>query len=221
MPVDTPETVLLLHMEGADASTTFTDESGKTVTANGNAQIDTAQSKFGGSAMLCDGTEDWITAPDSADFYFNGNFTVDFWIRCNSTVTTRWCGQWTDGNNGWRLYNVDATDMRFDIYSSGSLIVNITAAHGMSVDTWYHIALVKNGTTYTIYKNGTSIGSTTDADVMANYTGTFGIGYDGNSSTSPLNGWIDEFRVSKGIARWTANFTPPSAPYGPPSNFFF
>lgn len=213
MAVDDTYTKALLHMDGADASTTFTDESGKTWTRAGDAQIDTAQSKFGGASGLFDGTGDWITTPDSADFYFDGDFTVDFWIRCNSTVVTRWCGQWTDANNGWRLWNVDGTNMRFDIFSGGNAVVQIICAHGMSVDTWYHLALVKNGTDYRIYKNGTSIGSVTDADVMANYTGTFGIGYEGLGSTSPMNGWLDEFRISKGIARWTANFTPPTAAY--------
>src|SRR3990167_7740340 len=79
---DPDDTSLMLHMDGADASTTFTDETGKTVTANGNAQIDTAQSKFGGAAALFDGAGDYLTVSGSADWDLGtGDFTIDFWFR--------------------------------------------------------------------------------------------------------------------------------------------
>ena len=72
MAVDDGYTVALLHMDGADTSTTFTDESGKTWTANGNAQIDTAQSVFGGASGLFDGTGDYLSASDHADWQLDG-----------------------------------------------------------------------------------------------------------------------------------------------------
>lgn len=93
MPVDDVYTVALLHMNGADASTTFTDESGKTWTANGNAQIDTAQSVFGGASGLFDGTGDFISSADSNDWQFDGGsnsneWTADFRIRFNGDPGT-------------------------------------------------------------------------------------------------------------------------------------
>lgn len=87
-------TKLLLHCDGTDGSTTFSDNgvTGHTVTANGNAQIDTAQSKFGNASGLFDGTGDYLTIPDHADWNFGtGNFTIDAWIRfacdrCKSNI---------------------------------------------------------------------------------------------------------------------------------------
>ena len=78
---------LLLHFDGADGSTTFTDSSltPKTFTANGDAQIDTADSKFSGASGLFDGTDDYITTPDSADFVLGSeDFTIDLWFNCNA-----------------------------------------------------------------------------------------------------------------------------------------
>jgi len=78
MAVDDSYTKLLLHMDGADGSTTFTDEAGHTVTANGNAQIDTAQNVFGGASGLFDGSSGYLTVPDSEDWNFGtGDFTFD------------------------------------------------------------------------------------------------------------------------------------------------
>ena len=76
-------TKLLLHCDGADGSTTFIDSAtGKTITASGNAQIDTAQYKFGGASGLFDGTNDFLYTPNHADFTFGtGDFTIDFWVR--------------------------------------------------------------------------------------------------------------------------------------------
>ena len=75
-------TVSLLHMDGADGSNTFTDEAGKLWTAAGDAQIHTAQSEFGGASASFDGIGDYLTTPDSDNFYLaNGNWTIDFWMQ--------------------------------------------------------------------------------------------------------------------------------------------
>ena len=214
MPVDDNYTVSLLHFNGADASTTFTDESGKAWTANGNAQIDTAQSVFGGASGLFDGTGDYITTPDSADFdVAGGNFTVDLWVRFNSLAATATVfSHRTDGNNVHRLTVSTAGKLQYEVYSAGVAIVSVLGTNGdVTTATWYHIALVRNGTSWVIYKNGVSAATATDADSVPNYTGTFQIGAENGATT--LNGWMDEFRFSKGIARWTTGFTPPSIEY--------
>ena len=107
MSLDDSYTVALLHFNGADASTTFIDESGKTWTASGNAQIDTAQSKFGGASGLFDGTGDSITTPDHADFDVgSGDFTVDFWMRQNTAWTGGVLGQYSGSDfSPFMIYN--------------------------------------------------------------------------------------------------------------------
>jgi hypothetical protein len=84
-------TQLLLHANGANNSTTFLDSSStkKTVTAFGNAKISTAQSKFGGSSASFDGTNSYLSLPDSSDFNLNTeDFTFDYWMKSSSSSTS-------------------------------------------------------------------------------------------------------------------------------------
>jgi hypothetical protein len=215
-------TVYLLHMDGSDTSTTFTDSSGtsKTATAAGNAQIDTAQSVFGGASGLFDGNGDYLTTPDSDDFYFGtGDFTIDFRTRIatrpSNGTAQYFCSQVQDANNWWgvSIYNNAGT---YQIGTSATVgsSVKVTAYKNVTfnANTWYHIAVVRSGTSFMIFQDGTQAGTTTtDADAYPQLTGTFDIARW--SGGSYINGWIDEFRVSKGIARWTTNFTPPTEAY--------
>jgi len=222
MAVDDSYTESLLHMDGADASTTFTDESGKTVTANGNVQIDTAQSKFGGASGLFDGTGDYLSLSDSADWYFaTGDFTIDFWVRFNSLANNQaFYNQYVDGNNEARLFWVTTNLLVFQNYTGGVATIDVQKSWTPSTGTWYHVALVRSGNDFKFFIDGTQIGTTvTDSSEVTNFSAGIEIGRS-DAGASNLNGWLDEFRISKGIARWTANFTPPTSPYGLSSNFF-
>ncbi len=226
MAVDDSFTVSLLHFNGADASTTFTDESGKTWTANGNAQLDTAQFKFGTASLLLDGTGDYITTPDSADFDFGtGDFTIDLQARWNTLPTsgniqTIYChGQ--DANNYTRfgIYNNAGTyQVLFYIVTSGSAVLNLTKnfASAPSTGVWYHFALVRTGNDWKAFQGGSQCGTTlTQSTTYPNLTGLVGLGDDiATGAHFYFNGWMDEVRVSKGIARWTTTFTPPTSQYG-------
>ena len=217
--VDDSYSVALLHMNGADASTTFTDESGKTWTAYGGAQIDTAQSKFGGASGLFDGTGDYTKTANSADFDFGtGDFTIDFWMRRNGAVA--YAGIVTSGKIDYSAglafdLGTAGTTIRVLSSYSGSPAVNIAASSAIANLTWTHVALVRYGNTMTLYQGGTSVGSVNSTGWTCNSAGLgFSVGQNGIDSTDYLfNGWIDEVRVSKGIARWTANFTPPTSEY--------
>ena len=219
------QTVLMMHCDGTDASTTFIDSSvsAKTLTANGNAQIDTAQSVFGGASGLFDGTGDYVTAADSDDWLLDGGsdlntWTIDFRARYGNAAQNYGVAQHTtDSSNYWSLMK-GSTEISFYIRVLGTTIVNIDFALTDSNNTWYHFALVKNGILgYMCFKDGVQIGSTTtDVSLMGNFTGTLDVGRGWNNDGSSLkqyNGWLDELRISKGVARWTADFTPPSAAY--------
>lgn len=205
------QTVLLLHCDGTDASTTFTDSeiTPKTVTANGNAQIDTAQSKFGGASGLFDGTGDYLTLLDHADWDFGtADFTVDFWVRFNAISTNNWIFGRNAGNNFDIRYN---TSQGLELYIGGGSVQN--RSWSPSTGVWYHIAITRNGTNLYFFIDGVLQGAVGTNSSNVSYADPIYIGSDASGGNA-LNGWIDEFRISKGIARWTANFTPSSGPYG-------
>lgn len=232
MAVDDSYTKALLHMDGSDASTTFTDESGKTWTANGNAQIDTAQSKFGGASGLFDGTGDWIDTPDSADFTLgSGDFTIDMWLKRGADgVTQYFCGQnnssATEASTSFQIA-LHATNKLYSYWFWGSSAGNYETIIGTTTVNvalgWFHVAFVRSGNTLTQYINGVADGTANlTGKTINNSSNKFALGRIGEYTSNTYNGWIDEFRFSKGIARWTANFTPPTSAYAPAatSNFF-
>ncbi|WKZ38421.1 MAG: RHS repeat-associated core domain-containing protein [Anaerolineales bacterium] len=215
-------TSAMLHMNGALGSKTFIDETGKIWTAAGDAKIDTAQSKFSGASGLFDGTGDYIHTPDSDDWNFGpGDFTIDFWVRFNALPSPggyMMLFQQVDNTSNYHYIYVNNSGgnltWKVDFRDGGTSHISISAATTLSTNTWYHIAVVRNGGRIDIYQAGTAIGNDTSISTVGNLASTLRIGYDAFNSTAGVNGWIDEYRISKGIARWTSNFTPPELPYG-------
>jgi len=213
---------LLLHLNGSNNSTSFPDGSsgGKTMTAGDNAKISTAQYKFGGSSLLVDGTTDRIyTASASADFVMGtGDFTVECWVYKTGGETyprllffgsTGW-----NSNDSWGILagtNGNANRVILTSYKMGAsdLIMsstNLSAA-------WTHVAVTRESGVFKLWINGVQEGSN------SSYTGTatedastnhFAVGgsYTGSAGES-MAGYVDDVRVTKGVARYTANFTPP------------
>ena len=228
---DDSYTKVLLHFEGEDASTSIIDSnaggSARIWTANGNAQLDRAQRKFGRSSLLCDGTGDWVYTPDSADFALGtSDFTVDFWFNCNAAggANARLCGQTdasgTAAGSAFYLHRHSSNVIEAQI-SDGS---SFTAVQGTTQFTnllntgWHHLALVRTGNTLKLFLDGTQEGSSTAfTGTIPNSSADFAVGARSSdaSTPNPWTGWIDEFRLSVGIARWTANFTPPTVPTPP------
>lgn len=213
-------TMFLLHCDGTDGSTTITDsstggaESPHTQTAVADAQIDTAQSKFGGASLLFDGTGDRVTSPDSNDYDFSGDFTVDFWMRpatVGTSVMIANCDA-NNGSDGWHIAQSGATGLLFAAMFSGGWGVYSSKTHSMSADTWYHIAIVRSGSTITWYQDGTSIGTSSYGSAITS-SRALQLGANPTTNTELYNGHLDEVRISN-IARWTANFTPPTSAYG-------
>jgi hypothetical protein len=214
--------VLLLHMDGTDGSQTFVDSSVQThrVTANGNARISTAQSKFGGASGRFGGAGDYLSLADSADWAFGtGDFTIDLWARFNALPSAGasqvFYSQSGSGSDALGFFvNNNAGTYRLIWYAYGgtgqqNLSWNLDS---LATNTWYHFAVVRSGSSWYAFKNGVVQGSSqSNSNAVPDLSGVkIGIWVD---STSAFNGWFDEFRVSKGIARWTSNFTPPTAPY--------
>jgi hypothetical protein len=216
-----PYSVLMLHFNGADGIKTATDYSlsNHVVTFNGDAQIDTAQKKFGGSSLLLDGNSDCVTIPDSTDFNFgSSDFTIDFWVKKNGDGVGYYLLGQSDANASNATSCVDAGIGADDVVSFscfyGAIAVTATSSTTLTGTDWHHLAFVRDGTTTRIFIDGVADGTASIGTNTLNDSSTiFAIGRKGLYASDYFNGWIDEFRISKGVARWTKNFQVPSVEY--------
>lgn len=217
-------TKLLLHCDGADASTTFTDASSfahGSATVNGNAQVDTAQSKFGGASALFDGTGDYLTFADHADWDFEAvDFTVDWWERRDSSSGTR-TSIARDTSSAFSPFIFgysDTANLLLYITSNGSSwdIANAINMGAIDLNVWHHFAIVRKGEVFYVFRDGV-LQSTffSDKTILAS-SNPLSIGV--SQSTGYFSGWLDEIRISKGVARWTSPFTPPTIAYAASSD---
>ena len=214
-------TKLLLHMDGSEFSTLFVDSSSvaKTVTAINGAKITTTQSTFGGASGTFDGIDDYLTVSDSADWDFgSGDFTVDCWVRLNDlSASSTIFSQGPDFSNeiDWSIHPTSNV-ARIDVYSGGSPLMRLNFDFIPTINTWYHLALVRNGNVWNMYVDGVAATKNLFAGsysiTIPNYTSNLYIGTAINGAYW-FKGQMDEVRISKGIARFTSNFTPPTAQY--------
>jgi hypothetical protein len=214
-------TKLLLHFDTTEA---FKDDTGKVLTKVGGVIQDYTQAVFCGASYRFDGTTDYITVPDSADWYLGvGDFTLDMWIKLNSMVINSqgiWLiGQWESGIKDWcfRLIRDATNDYHLYFASEDGLGNNIEIIGNLisptpALNTWHHIVLTRSGNTFRFFFDGVAAGSGTDSDAMIDLVSVLYIGAD-NVGARCLDGWLDEIRISKGIARWTSAFTVPTQPH--------
>ena len=204
-------TTLLIHCDGADASTTFTDVSATaaTVTANGNAQVDTGQSVFGGASCQLDGTGDYLSVPSNAAYNIaGGDSCLDWRVRFSVVGTTvTMLNRFNGGTGaGWTTYKDNSNLVNF--YSNNGAVL-MTGTTALSVNTWYHIAVTRAGSTWRLFVNGTQEATSTAAGSDEATSLLMG----SRSGILEMTGWLDEIRISKGAARWVDNFTPPTSAY--------
>lgn len=190
---------LLLHMDGANGSTSFTDNSaaGTAITANGNAQISTAQSKFGGAAGLFDGTGDFLSF-SGISVGSSTNCTIECWFY-------RIGGEALIGDPG-------ASNFQLLAVLNGLLYAfwNGNEVEGGTVtnNTWHHAAITRSSGTIRLFLNGTQVASS------AGNTQSFSVTRVARAVfRQDFNGYIDDVRITVGVARYTANFTPPTAAF--------
>jgi hypothetical protein len=240
IPIIDSETSLLIHSDHSDGSATIADSSdyNNTITRVGNVVHDTAQAKFGASSLDHGGPNvsvtSYLQSAGGSEFDVgSGNFTVDFWVMPLPTALdeAQWFFSGTADHNLSVAYahqsgTSTGTGRKLEMWASNNGSAwNITgdgasgigqgSSETLQANVWQHIAMVRNGTNWRIYVDGTldaeCTASGTVTDEMAN---GLRIGVHGGGGGYLVDGWIDEFRFSKGIARWTSNFTPPTVAYG-------
>lgn len=214
---------LLLHGDGANGSTLFTDSSPapKTITAAGSAGVSTAQSRFGGASAYFNGSGSYLSIPADASLDVGlGDFTVETWYYAGSATTDQ------------AILSVNrpsvsaGADVAMGIHHFGALLsgkvrafiysgadqYSVDSSGALTANTWYHLAFVRNGGVLSLYLNGV-LQSSASANFAPN-TLTAGwslfVGRFADSSPRYVNGYIDDLRITKGIARYTASFTPPA-----------
>jgi len=220
---DFASVTLLLHCDGVDASTAFPDnsDSSHTATANGDAQVDTAQSKFGGASALFDGTGDDISIPYvTGDFdWFSADHTIEMWVRTASS----WTG-WEAGTpnfapaaigrknptstiNYWSFGPLDDGTLEFYYYNGAAQHVTTTTT--ISTGAWVHVAMTYVHSTGDIrlFIGGTLEKTLAKSGTPQSVSQNLNIGELNNVS---INGWLDDIRITQGVARYTTSFTPPT-----------
>jgi hypothetical protein len=225
-----PQTSLLMHFNGTNGSTTMTDNSKNnySFTATNGAAISTAQSKFGDASVFLDGTNDYIINNNAnsnwAFLHNNTTFTLELWFY--TSVTTAQTLISTDAATATIGFNlglssVNSRDIDFSIYRGvgGSFLSATSLGSVWSVNTWNHLAVVLNKSTQTlkIYLNGTEVATTSTSSFSFSSSDpsyALAIGrYQFSTPAGYYTGYIDELRITNGVARYTSNFTPPTTQF--------
>ena len=171
-----------------------------------NTRISGQQVKFGTGSILFDGTTDEIKMVNSPmQQPRTGEFTIEFFVYFNATGNHGFFGNGTSGYYG-QLFNGN-----FQFVQGAT--ANISTAWSYSTGQWYHVALARDSSNNTkLFINGTQLGSTATSDTNDYYNATvaLSIGDIGGGYNRRLNGYIDEFRLTKGVARYTSDFTAPT-----------
>lgn len=230
--------VLLMSFDGVDGSRLMVDDSSwhhEFINAVGNAAIDTAQSVFGGSSVVFDGFSDRVEVPHLAELPWqlgatnSDPWTVETRVRWNTLTSANRgiIGQDGGGSNrGWTLTgSTTIGELGLAISTGGSsfdVTLNSVGA-GMTTGVWYHVAADKDATgKIRLYVDGVMVASDTpvNSGIFAS-TAKLSIGAQSETGAVDMDGWLDELRITKGVARYAsdAGFTVPDAPFarsGPP-----
>lgn len=205
---------LLLHADGANGSTTFTDSSltPKTLTAT-SATISTTQSKFGGSSIYLNGSAR-LTGTNSDYAYGSSDWTAECWFYPTSLAGDYMIIVGTRPNSG-----DSTTAWSLGVTSLGQLFIYTNTFHAsqatgtITTNAWFHIAAARQGSTVRLYVNGSQVATGTMSSNLT--TNTLAIGAN-NDGSQPITGYVDELRLTKSEARYTSAFTAPTAAFSNP-----
>ena len=188
-----------------------------TVTVNGGAAVSSTQSKFGGSSLYLNGSGDFLTVPkevllpSSASY----DFTVEMWVYPTTLVNGRLWSQWGGGSNRNLLIQTQSDgDVQVYIRSSGGTESQVTSSGGLTVNTWAHVAVVRSIDKVILFIDGVQKGSIDISGDLGAYASAIGIGGRGDSAAAFFEGYIDDLRILKGYAKYTADFTVPTTAVG-------
>lgn len=207
---------LLLHMDGANAGTTFTDASnnGHSMSITGTVTTSTTAQKFGPTSCRVT-TASRLNTPAHASFNLGtGDWTIEFWIKITRTVRVDVLQQnatYATANNAGVVLNVGASgDLSW--YEQTTQRINATGT-AVNDGNWHHIAVTRSGSSVRMFLDGTQSGSTyTTSFTYWNSSTGIGMGCNSGNTNGFSTDYLDDVRITKGVARYTANFAVPAAP---------
>jgi hypothetical protein len=174
-----------------------------------NATVSTNNIKYGTGSLYFNGSS-YLQAPTNPTYTFgSGNWTIETWVYLNALGSNQHIIDFRNSGVATAVVpTIYISNTNFPTFwTNGS--ARITGSSALTTATWYHIAVVKNNGTTTLYLNGTSTGTPyTDANTYT--SGRVSVGVQGDSAANYLNGYLSDLRVTNGVARYTANFTPPT-----------
>ena len=201
---------LLLHMDGANNSTTFTDSSanGYSITNYGTAAVLTTQSKYGGASGYFDGSGARVGLSSTGIDFGTNDFTAECWVYLNAnplSSSAHVMGKVDASGSSWALRFNSSRVLAFIWNNDGEFL----PSGSINLSQWYHVAVSKSGSTIMLFIGGTQVASTTTSYTFSSST-EFTVGSSSNNRfQTRINAYIDDVRLTK-VARYTSNFTPPT-----------
>ena len=221
--------VLLLHFNGTDGDQTTTDAStyGRTMTFGNSAEIDDAQSQFGGTSCLFtkaggqNPSESFVEAADAAELQLGANslYTCEAWVRKaadndRQVIASKYLNT---GNQREFWFAAQSGNLILSMHANGTgtLVLSLTQAHSLGDAAFHHVAFERNGDSVSLYQDGTMIRSIAFTSSVFNGTEPFRIGKFRSSgfTDDAWNGHIDEFRLTIGATRYDGNYTLPTSEF--------
>lgn len=211
--------VLHMHMDGSNGSTNFVDQKGHALTVSGNAKLVTTEKKFGATSAYFDGAGDYLVVSSHADFTLGtGDFTIETWINVSVAATTTIFHPIFDGRAGVNgaypyllVMGAAPNTGKLAWYVNTTAVISDTNV--LPLNTWHHVAVSRSSGSTRLFLNGVQVGNTW-ADNTNYLACTSGVSIGRNFDTSSVcTGYIDELRITKGIARYTSNFDAPTAAF--------
>jgi hypothetical protein len=183
----------------------------------GNAKISTAVSKWGTGSMYFDGTGGYLYSPNLT-LNANKDYTLECWVYIAAFDAVQPSGIFFSGTGSSDLQRVQlsinpAGSVSFTMQTTAGVSNGVTSATGLiTAGNWYYLTVVRDGNLVTVYVNGTSVATLT-VTLSITVADTTYIGFvRSGAALRYLNGYINDFRITNGVARYTSNFTPPDAP---------
>lgn len=212
---DYSKVALLLHGDGANEAAVITDSSASpmALTVAGSARTSTTKSKFGGSSIRVDGVSGHLYTQNVSKLRLSSvDFTIETWLNVDGLNVMQICGQRSDiGGYGWGLF-AHSTGGVFLQCTTGDPNYALTSSK-IIAGQWHHIAATRQGNAVRVFIDGVLEVTNSTLVIADDTSAEFAIGCARSGPQYPLYGYIDDLRITVGLARYTESFTPPIAPF--------